>query len=126
MSIPVKFPVAGSMLKTFTMAPRSLCQSVGRQFCAEDAVTDAITRARATVMRYMFFVSNLVEYVLDPVQRPGPRDVSFVTARAPRSRAVSSTLDTENIRTGLQRWQHQQQQRYQRQPQHQHRNGHHD
>src|SRR5215813_673004 len=102
MSIPLKFPVAGSMRKTFTMAPRSLCQSVGRQFCAEDAVTDAMTRARATVKRYMFFVSNLVEYVLDPVLGPGPRDVAFVTARAPRSRALSSTRDRENIRTWLQ------------------------
>ena len=72
MSIPLKFPVAGSMLKTFMMAPRSLCQSVGRQFCAEDAVADARIRARATVKRYMFFVSNLVEYVLDPVLRAGP------------------------------------------------------
>ena len=60
MSIPLKFPVAGSMVKTFMMVPRSLCQSVGRQFCAEDAVAGAITRARATMKRYMFFVSNLV------------------------------------------------------------------
>ena len=103
MSIPLKFPVAGSILNTFTMAPRSLCQSVGRQFCAEDAVADAITRARATVNRYMSFVSNLVEYVLDPVLEPNPRDVAFVSARAPRLRAVSSTLDRENIRTELQR-----------------------
>jgi hypothetical protein len=50
------------------MAPRSLCQIVGRQFCAEAAVADAMTRARATVMRYMFFVSNLVEYLRDPVK----------------------------------------------------------
>ena len=63
------------MLKTFRMAPRSLCQSVGRQFCAEDAVADAITRASATVKRYMFLVSNLVEYALDPLLGPGPRDV---------------------------------------------------
>jgi hypothetical protein len=71
----------------------------------------------------MFFVSNLVEYVLDPVLGPGPRDVAFVTARAPRSRAVSSMLDRENIRTWLQ---HQQQQRHRRQPQHRHRNAHRD
>lgn len=123
MSIPLKFPVAGSTLKTFTMAPRSLCQSVGRQFCAEDAVADAIIRTRATVKRYMFFISNLVEYVLDPVLGPGPRDVAFVTAWAPRSRAVSSMLDRENIRTRLQ---HRQQQRHRRQPQHRHRNAHRD
>lgn len=116
MNIPLKFPVAGSMLKTFTMAPRSLCQSVGRQFCAEDAVADAITRARATVNRYMF-VSNLVEYVLDPVLGLGPREVAFVTARTPRSRAVSSILDRENIRTRLQHQrQRHQRQRHQRHP----------
>src|SRR5262249_44096033 len=122
MSSPLKFPVAASMLKTFTMAPRSLCQSVGRQVCAEDAVADAMTRARATVKRYMFFVSNLVEY---PVLGPGPRDVVFVTARAPRSRAVSSTRDRENIRTWLQRRQ-QQRHRHRPQPQHLHRNAHRD
>ena len=59
MNKPLKFPVAESMLKTFRMATRSLCQIVGRQFCAEDAVADAITRTRATVKRYMF-VSKLV------------------------------------------------------------------
>jgi hypothetical protein len=62
MNSPLKFPVAGSTLKTFTMAPRSLCQSVGRQFCAEEAVAEAeaATRTRATVKRYMFFVSKLM------------------------------------------------------------------
>jgi hypothetical protein len=63
MKIPLKFPVAESMLRTFRMAPRSLCQSegVGNEPCAEDAAVDAITRPRAMVKRRMFLVSKLGE-----------------------------------------------------------------
>jgi hypothetical protein len=64
MSIPLKFPVAGSMLKTFTMAPRRFAK-VWVATLRQDAVADGITRARATVKRYVLR-SNLVEYVLDP------------------------------------------------------------
>ena len=62
MKTPLKFPVAASMRKTFTMAPRSLCQSEGEgnEPCAEAAATDAMRRAKAAVKRYMIFVSKLV------------------------------------------------------------------
>jgi hypothetical protein len=58
MKIPLKFPVAESMFKTFRMAPPSLCQIEGRgnEPCAEDAAVDAMTRPRAMVKRYMFLL----------------------------------------------------------------------
>jgi hypothetical protein len=58
MKIPLKLPVAVSMLKTFKMAPCSLFQIDG--LCAQDAAVDAIRRTKATVTRYMFVVSKLV------------------------------------------------------------------
>ena len=48
---PVKFPVAGSTAKTFSSAPRWLCQTEGNKPCAEDAAADARRRNRAAMIR---------------------------------------------------------------------------
>jgi hypothetical protein len=97
MKIPLKFPVAGSMLKTFSTAPRSLCQSEGNEPCAEDATVDAITRPRAMVKRYMF-VSKLGELMVGSACSSPPVDGRGRGGRG-RLRAISSTVDRGNIRT---------------------------
>jgi hypothetical protein len=88
--IPLKFPVAESMLKTFRMAPRSLCQIEGNKPCAckiegnkpcawkiegnvpcaEDAAVDAKTRPRATMKRYMLLASKLGDCETAPSSPP--------------------------------------------------------
>jgi hypothetical protein len=57
MKIPLKFPVAESAVKTFMIAPRSLCQTEGDRSWAKDAAVKATRNNKAASSRYTFFSS---------------------------------------------------------------------
>jgi hypothetical protein len=69
MKTPPKFPVAGSTLKTFKIAPPSLFQTEGDRLWAEAAAADATRTTNAAMIRYMFFFSRhwvvMCRYELD-------------------------------------------------------------